>query len=320
MKRFGLLLTTLLTATILFSCKKDDDNVTIAPPRDRAEQYATDIENIEDYLKTHYLTVTTDANGNPVTQIDSIPAGGTQISIWNQTEYPLQHKLLKNDMRIYTNANPLVGTVIDDPVEYKVYYLNIREGLGEKPSAVDSVFVSLRGTDLDQKVFENAPNPIWLIQNSTVAGFKHIIKEFRTGNAVEDPANPGGVTFTNHGVGIMFLPSGLGYFNSSPASSTLSAYSPLVFEFNVHALKRIDNDNDGILSIYEDRNGNGDFYDDDTDGDGIPDFLDADDDGDGVPTRVEIRDTFGNPYSFENIPNCQGTTGGLKRYLDPSCN
>ena len=46
-------------------------------------------------------------------------------------------------------------------------------------------------------------------------------------------------------------------------------------------------DDDGIPAEVEDINGNGDPFDDDTDGDGIPDFLDIDDDNDNVFTISE---------------------------------
>ena len=48
-----------------------------------------------------------------------------------------------------------------------------------------------------------------------------------------------------------------------------------------------DTDGDGLTDGQEDINGNGDPFDDDTDGDGIPNFLDLDSDGDGVPDAVE---------------------------------
>ena len=123
MTRIKLFFIAIVSSTVLFSCKKDDDSSSVAPPRDRATQYASDIQDIEEYLQTHYLTVTTDANNNPIPTITPIPTGGTQVSVWNQTEYPLQFKTIKNDVRIYTNANPVVGKLIDDPVEYKLYYL-----------------------------------------------------------------------------------------------------------------------------------------------------------------------------------------------------
>jgi FKBP-type peptidyl-prolyl cis-trans isomerase FkpA len=316
MNRIKFLLLTIVSSTLFFSCKKDDDNTTITPPRDRATQYATDINDIEDYLKTHYLTVTNDANGNPVPTIDSIPDNG-QLSIWDQQDYPLQSKTVKNDTRSYLTS--AVGTLIDDPVDYKIYYLKIREGVGESPTKVDSTFVTYNGHELNDEQFDNRPNPVWIVMDQLgVTGWRHILPEFKTGNYAEEPSS-GNVTFTDYGVAVMFIPSGLSYYNSPPSGSGISAYSPLVFTVNLHALQYRDNDLDGILSKDEDLNGNGDYYDDDTDGDGIPNFIDIDDDGDGTNTLVEISDAFGNKYPFELIPNCQGTTGGLKKHLDPSC-
>lgn len=319
MNRIKLFLITIASASLLFSCKKDDDSTTVTPPRDRAEQYAKDLTDIEVYLDTHYLTVTIDANNNPVPTITKIPVGGTQVSIMDQTEYPLLSKTLRNDVRNYTVAEPLVGTLLEDPVEYKVYYLQLREGIGQKPTQVDSTFISYKGFDLDGDVFDSNPTGAWLVQDRAVSGWRQIVKEFKTGNAGEDPQNPGGIAFTDHGVGIMFVPSGLGYFSTVPTGSSISSYSPLVFIFNLHKLKERDNDGDGVLSKDEDLNGNGNYYDDDTDGDGIPNFLDTDDDGDGTLTRKEVSDSFGRVYAFDLIPNCAGTTGGLKRHLDPSC-
>lgn len=46
-------------------------------------------------------------------------------------------------------------------------------------------------------------------------------------------------------------------------------------------------DDDDVPAELEDINGNGDLFDDDTDGDGIPNFLDTDDDNDNVLTKSE---------------------------------
>lgn len=317
MNRIKLFLIAIVSSTVFFSCKKDDDSTSVAPPRDRAEQYAVDMVKIEEYLHTHYLTVTTDANNNPISTITPIPTGGTQVSIWDQTEYPLQFKMIKNDTRIYSNTDLLVGKEIEDAVDYKVYYLKLRQGIGQAPTRVDSTLIAYRGTLLDGDQFDYRPNPVWLVQESMIPGWRNIMTEFKTGNIGDDPSNPGGTLFTDYGVGIMFLPSGLGYFNGTKPG--VGSYAPLVFQFNLHNLKFRDSDKDGILSYLEDLNANGNYYDDDTDGDGVPNFLDIDDDGDGVRTREEIKDDFGNLYEFDAIPNCAGSTGGLKRHLDPSC-
>ncbi|WP_185937071.1 Calx-beta domain-containing protein [Chitinophaga polysaccharea] len=54
-----------------------------------------------------------------------------------------------------------------------------------------------------------------------------------------------------------------------------------------------DTDGDGLSDKQEDINGNGDPFDDDTDGDGIPNFLDLDSDGDDVADSVEKYTTDG---------------------------
>jgi FKBP-type peptidyl-prolyl cis-trans isomerase FkpA len=74
-----------------------------------------------------------------------------------------------------------------------------------------------------------------------------------------------------------------------------------------------DHDNDGIPSINEDVDGNGDPRDDDTDKDGVPNYSDIDDDGDGVLTKDEDANGDGNPandFSDSNNPT-------LADYLNP---
>ena len=72
-------------------------------------------------------------------------------------------------------------------------------------------------------------------------------------------------------------------------------------------------DNDGILAILEDVNGNGDLTDDDTDGDGLPNYIDMDDDGDNILTADENPD----PNGDGNLDDAQDTDGdGIPDYLD----
>jgi len=77
-----------------------------------------------------------------------------------------------------------------------------------------------------------------------------------------------------------------------------------------------DDDNDGVLTSAEDGNTNGDFSDDDADGDGRPDYLDNDDaDGDGVPDSVDADDDGdGIPDSVEGAGDADGD--GVPNTLD----
>jgi len=76
----------------------------------------------------------------------------------------------------------------------------------------------------------------------------------------------------------------------------------------------VDDDNDGVPSEFEDLNGNGNLFDDDSDNDGIPDFLDVDDDGDNVLTKDELNteDTDDDP----NTNPLDTDSDGTPDYLD----
>ncbi|MGB3464299.1 MAG: Ig-like domain-containing protein, partial [Cyclobacteriaceae bacterium] len=67
-----------------------------------------------------------------------------------------------------------------------------------------------------------------------------------------------------------------------------------------------DDDGDGIPTMDEDPNGNGDPGDDDTDGDGLPNYLDTDDDGDDISTDEETN------MAEEDCDN-----DGVPNHLDP---
>ena len=103
------------------------------------------------------------------------------------------------------------------------------------------------------------------------------------------------------------MPSALGYYSS--ISNSIPAYSPLIFSVNLHRVNQSDHDRDGILSIHEDIDGDGNPLNDDTDGDGLPNMNDFDDDGDGVPTLDELdKDNDGIFDDFNN--------DGTPDYLD----
>lgn len=79
----------------------------------------------------------------------------------------------------------------------------------------------------------------------------------------------------------------------------------------------VDDDNDGIPSVDEnqDPNGDGDFSDaQDSDLDGIPDYIDKDDDNDNVPTINEDENLDGDNNPYTNPLNTDGDA--LPNYLD----
>lgn len=275
-------------ATTLFSCKDDDDRRSITPPRDYGEQYATESLEIEEYLKTHYISGT-----GLELSLEKIPENGNQTPVWE-------------------NPDLAYKTVNKHDIEYKLYYIKFNEGGNQRPSHVDSVFASYRGWLIDGTQFDYAPNPIWLPLDEVIEGWTQLFPDFKTGfyNEISN-------TFDDSGAGIMFVPSGLGYYNRPPSTSMIPLYSTLVFTFNLNTLKYRDHDRDGILSYLEVENLGDDPREYDFDGDGTPNYLDTDDDNDGVITRTEIKKPDGSIYPFDEIPSCAGSS--IKVHLDVNC-
>lgn len=302
MKRFLTALGLFALITFYASCEKDDGNAP-APPRDYTEQYAAEKDSIENYLKTHYIaSVDEDYNVSllPITNESE------QTSIWDQTQYPLLSKLVTS---IDANNTP----------EYTVYYLVLNEGVGNMPTRADNVMVAYRGFTFDDTEFDYRPFPEFSSLANTIEGWQEIIPMFKSGVYVDVPNSPDPPQYTDYGAGVMFIPSGLAYYNA-PTTVLISAYEPIAFSFKLYDVNYVDSDGDGILNKDE-RIGDGDVFDMDTDGDGTPDYLDTDDDGDGIGTRTEITiPNTSNPvqyYSFENIPTCPN--GTVKKHLDASC-
>lgn len=323
MKTLVKLVLVIIFTTSIFSCQ-ETDSVSAVEARPYAEVYAEDLAKIEAFLNTHYVTVDADFN----TTFTQIPVGGTQTPISEMSN--LEH----------------VERNIHD-ITYKIYYLKLREGQGENTTPVDSSFVSYKGltftktttNNVDtytQNVFDQSDIPVWFALEDVIRGWGEIIPQFKTGTYSTNP--DGTVSFQNYGAGVMFLPSGLGYFNSSTAN--ISSYTPLIFNFKLYSQRTRDHDRDQIPSRFE----YGPNFNEtalDTDGDKLPDYRDVDDDADGVLTKVEIKKPtpflgsnlyypfdpvaddpstpFVNELEPKGIPNASGdgtSPARLRRHLD----
>lgn len=321
MNKFKFYFILTITSLSLFSCSKSDP-VADVPLREYATQYATDITDIEEYLKTYYLTVTDHtgfADDQDVT-FTKIPTGGTQPTVYSYLNSASFPKLLSKE-------------VIQNSVTYKLYYLVLRPGTGQSPCNVDGVLASYKGdylarktvetvTTLSATTFETVKIPQqFLSLFTTIRGWGEVFPLFKMGTTTSN--TDGTVTFNDFGAGVMFIPSGLAYYNSG--AGVIPSYSPLVFSFKLYAIQRSDQDQDGIPSYQEDINGDGFLRvlatgvdnPDDTDKDGIPDFIDIDDDGDNFTTKLELKKPDGTYHTFETVPSCSGQT--TKRYLNASC-
>lgn len=278
---------------MFIACKSDDEDVEV-PIVDYDVQALTDDGLIQEFLQTHtynYEAFSSSSQENVTIQIDTL-AGD------NASKTPL------SEMVSYIEV-PVV--VDEETVNHKLYHLIANQGIREnrKPSIADSVYLAYKGSLLDGTVFDENTYPVWFDLANVIRGFRYGLQHYAPGNFTED--NSGSISFTDYGQGLLFMPSGLGYYNQSQV--LIPAYSPLIFEVSVYTTNQTDHDNDTILSIEEDVDGDGDPYNDDTDGDGIANMFDADDDGDGVLTLNEYdTDEDGVPDDTDN--------DGIPDYLD----
>ena len=268
------ILTLLIT---FFSCNKDNDDDTEI--FDAVAQSFIDDELLVDYLQSHYY----------IPALDNEPFGTVDT-------------LMNNELSLFSQVE--TQNITHNDISYNLYYLLIEEGVNDSPTRYDSVFVKYRGFRLDSVKFDESTNfnttRSWLDLNSVIQGWKYGFPNFKSGNNVSEPGEP--ISFEDNGKGILFIPSGLAYGNSG--ASSIPPNAPLLFHIELALVVTADNDNDGVLNMHEDLNGNGETADDDTDGDGFPNYVDPDDDGDGTLTKDEsiTEDADGD---------------GIVDYLDP---
>ena len=265
------------TIGLLFaiSCKKNE-NSNVTPPRDVTEVRNENNQSIETFLKTHTYTFSaTTAISETVTFATT---SSTTASIFNDS------KLKRLELDVYDANNTLV--------RHTLYYLILQEGTGTTTTIADSVYVNYKGQLLDLSVFDetttqSTSNWIDLIGNivtnkpsGTIRGFREGVAQLRASATGLTNNSDGTLNApTDGGVGVFFIPSGLGYFNNSQPK--IPAYSPLIFTVRLIATRRADHDHDGKPSINEIvRNEYGvvTYPDCDANKDTsyLPDYLDAD--------------------------------------------
>lgn len=287
--------------------------------RPYSEVYNEDIAEIEDFMDTHFMTVDGEYNVTFTEITGSTP--GTPISSRTDLDFK---------------------TISKGGVDHKLYFIKLNEGVGSNPTKLDSVFSAYKGYKTDLSVFDSAASPVWFQLEQVIQCWQELFPEFKTGTSVTDPST-GVTTYSDFGAGVMFVPSGLGYFNQS--ISSIGSYTPLIFNFKLMKLKYKDHDGDKILSKDE-YLGTGLVSGTaiDSDGDGKPNYGDFDDDNDGFLTKNEIKYSYLDGsvtkttwYPFQGslvddpltaidetkgIPSCSNdftSPTRVRKHLDASC-
>ena len=293
MKHLNLPINFTLILLIILSCKKDSGP---EPIRNIQEQTLVDDEALVRYLQTHfynYEDFESDSDNYKIEiSLDTInEENSDKTSLWDQVQ---TKTVVLNDREGNEIAN-------------KLYFIEVKRGIGDSPTSIDSTFVTYRGSLLNGNVFDYRQLPTWFDLASVVRGFREFLPELSAGDHTLN--NDGTYDLDYYGQGVFFIPSPLGYYSQN--LSTIPNYSPLIFSVALHKVNPADHDKDGILSRDEDPDGDGNPYNDDTDKDNIPNYQDADDDGDGINTRVEFdRDGDGIPDDDDN----DGTPDYLDQY------
>lgn len=284
----------LIYLLLLIGCKKNENISEEVVIRDASVQSLDDDIELKLYLESHYYNYE-DFESSPDDY--SIKIKIDTISGENINKTPLIDMVEVQNLTVKQDG-------VDIP--HKLYYLVARQGLFDKPSNIDSTYVVYEGSLIDGSVFDSRDLPLWFDLAQVVQGFRMGITNFNSGTYVLN--SNGTADFKDFGQGVLFFPSGLGYFSNTNAG--IPQYSPLIFNLALYTINVTDHDNDGIPSYLEDVNLDGEPLNDDTDEDGNINLYDPDDDGDGILTINEKDKNNDGVIDDSN-------SDGIPDYLDP---
>ncbi|MAU26530.1 MAG: hypothetical protein CMH48_02545 [Muricauda sp.] len=315
MRRF---IFTVVLSTLVWSCSNDDDNdgVQILPPRPLSEVAAEDDAEIREFLQTHFYNY--EEFQNPPADFDFKIRIDT-IAGENADKIPLIDQV---ESAVVNVSDFEFGLSQDEEnVPHKYYFLEVREGEGVSPTIADSTLLRFEGSLLNGNFFDATPQYSWQPLAFSIRGYSNGISNFKSGTNDALIVNSDGTSrYANSGIGIVIMPSGLGYFSGNGPGGRIPSYSPLIFTIEVgNVIVGTDTDNDGIPSIMEDLDGDGYLFNDNTDAESeanaravaLANFRDPDDDDDGIPTRDEIEIDGAGNITF---PDSDGD--GTPDYLD----
>ncbi len=304
-----------LLVTSVWSCKKDDGGVDVItiPPRSLSEVALENDAEIQEYLSTHFYNY--EEFASPPADFDYKIVIDTLVGD-DADKTPMIDQVSSETLEVSSDEFELND---DETAMHTVYYLSAREGAGESPTVADSTFLRYEGTFLNGDLFDGITTYSWQYLPFFLRGYSIGVSKFKAGDDIIIN-NDGTSSISNNGIGLIIIPSGLAYFNGSGSNGSIPAYSNLIFKIDTGLfVEDTDWDGDGIPSILEDLDGDGNLNSDNTDrkqeedlfSPAFPNHTDTDDDNDGILTRDEIEiDSNGNI----TFPDSDGD--GTPDYLD----
>src|SRR5690606_16517307 len=205
-------LTLLCGLALTTSCNNDDDGdgPAVAPPRDRTQQQVIDKDSLLGYLSTHYYnsSLFLDGNDHSINDIVVTELAKDEEGNYIEDEAPENHTLLIDAVETHTT--------LYEEVNYEYYILRLNQGGGASPSFADNVRISYEGSLQNASIFDSSVNPTGLDMvgdgfnsSGVIEGWKLIIPDFNASESFEENGD-GIVNYSNYGLGMMFIPSGLG--------------------------------------------------------------------------------------------------------------
>lgn len=310
----------ILLAIALFSCNNDDD-LSFPTLEETVNVTNNDLTNfLENFTINDKEIFTNGELNSDVVESDvrfiNLASDSLSDDIDNITSKIKLSELLQENRPLGLPQLKAESIQITNSTSQTYYYMILREGVadGKKvyrrdPSLLrfqaPSIFLSPTDSDGLIDISEATKDEIFWISRTTggFEAFDRVRSRMRAG-VIE------GTCFTesfnidsNSGIAIMIVPGTLTVDQPSSSNSNSFAYV-----FTVLNTQRTDADGDGILSIDEDLDGNGDVTNDDSDNDGTPNYLDLDDDGDGKRTALELKEGELIDLNEEDDENCNNIT------------
>lgn len=220
-------------SVLVVSCKKDDDYKE-DPPRDRGEEAIAAQNEIEEFLNSYAYNYEDFENPSEEFDyrvvIDSIIPGSNKIPLIEQVEYK----------------------TVEDPyessVKYKMYYLKVAQGEGAAVADAEAAYITyeswrMLSNEQLERTSSSDPKPFAFENKASNTGLKEALKEFNAaeGFIVNDD---GTITYEGYGIGAVFVPSGLAFYNNPPLAAPIGVYNQLIYTFQVKGVSEQEEEED----------------------------------------------------------------------------
>lgn len=346
------ILVLLVGITIVFSCGPDDD-IGIVPERDRAEVDLEDQQELTEFLQTHFwnyeefatitpgqdfsieLDTIQGVNSNKIPLINQVTSSVLTISEIDYTIYTLKSRqgggslspTFADSVLVTYEGFTLDREVFDSAVNAIWFDLpNTVPGFNEGVSQFNEATSFLQNSDGTLSYIDSGIGAVFMPSG---AGFFSVSQPgIPAYSPIVFTFNIRGVNMTDHdsdGVLSQFedLNNDRNVRSADNADNTDedTIILPSGFAGTGHNYLDNDDDGDGVLTIFENADPNGDGNPDDAidaDGDGIPAYLDNDEfnfdlDNDGIRNVFESPDPNGNGNPSDALDT---DNDGIPNYID----